>query len=193
MSCAVSSQIMIRSLIDLSKKHDISCICFCIIISIKIENENKTKQKNLWALCNSFSLMPSLLRWWLFCPGSLLMADIFLKTKLSSNYPNEKKINKCTRIYRLNANIIVALWCHRTKFNFICCCYQLNLGSCTHGEAVQVSEALPITRRPRPSQGLQRAQMLVIRSMMSKKCVSQNHEGRELKHLTGDYLSRISN
>lgn len=152
----------------------------------------QNKQKNLQVLCNSFSLVPSLLRWCLFCPGSLLMADNFLKMKLSSKHPNEK-INKCTRIYRLNANIILALRCRRTKFNFICCCYQLNLGSCSHGEAVQVSEALPVTRHPRPSQGLQRAWMLVVWSMISKTSVSQNHEGRELEHLSGDYLSRISN
>ena len=39
-----------------------------------------------------------------------------------------------------------------TEFSFICCCYQMNLGCCSHSEAVQVSEAIPIIGPWRPSQ-----------------------------------------
>lgn len=68
----------------------------------------------------------------------------------------------------------------------------IHLGCCFH-EAVQVSEALPIRLLLRFSRGLQRAQNARYLVPGVWKSVFQNHEGRELKDLSGCHLSRISN
>lgn len=97
-STVMLAPIMLRPLIDLSKKHDFICILclhlFCTIIFIKIENKNK---ENVRALCYGFSFTPSLVQMVSLLPRLASSHGNFLKMRLSSELPREG-INKCTVI-----------------------------------------------------------------------------------------------